>query len=284
MQKLRLASSLELHYYPKNDISEYIRQGLVFHKKVGFDAADFPMWIIDFFDDNWKKHIENALKATDETGIKFELCHLPFSTQIIKNPELLPEFNQKVHCAIDAAAMLGVDYAVVHSNVITLPVSEFDRAEQYETVVQHLGPFVEHADKVGVKIVVENMRLVPGSVPVHRYCQEPDELCDVADALGIGVCWDFGHANICGVKQSEALSYIGSRLKVLHINDNNGIGDDHVAPFFGTIDWQDAMKGLIDIGFDGLFNYEVVVSAVPEVLREPFARYLIQCAGEMMKY
>ena len=126
--------------------------------------------------------------------------------------------------------------------------------------------------------------MVPNYYPVHRYCQEPEELCEVADALGIGVCWDFGHAHINAQKQSEALAYVGSRLKVVHVNDNFAYGDDHIPPFCGSIDWKDAMKGLADIGFAGLLNYEVQTYQVPPSAREAFANYLIQAAREMLTY
>ncbi|MBE6605263.1 MAG: hypothetical protein E7639_06140 [Ruminococcaceae bacterium] len=38
MRKMRI-SSLNTHAYPRWDISEFIRQGLFFNKKVGFDGV-----------------------------------------------------------------------------------------------------------------------------------------------------------------------------------------------------------------------------------------------------
>jgi sugar phosphate isomerase/epimerase len=141
-----------------------------------------------------------------------------------------------------------------------------------------------YGDKVGVKIAVENMRVVHNSYPTHRYCQDPDELCEVADALGASVCWDFGHANLGGLCQSEALRYLGNRVKVLHVNDNTRADDDHLPPFIGNIDWKDAMKGLSEIGFTGLFNYEIETKRIPKELRDPFADYLVEAAREIISY
>ena len=142
----------------------------------------------------------------------------------------------------------------------------------------------EYAEKVGVNVVIENMRVINGARLSHRYCQQPDELCEIADALGIGVCWDFGHANISGIKQSEGLSYVGKRLKVIHVNDNTGIDDDHVPPFIGNVDWSDAMHGLALAEFDGLFNFELSTSRIPENARPAFAKYLLEAANELMTY
>lgn len=284
MSKLRISSTTNLYHYPQNDISDFIRKTLFFYKQMGFDAADFSMKILALDDDSWKPIIETARQDAEETGVLFEVCHLPFDAQIYRHPERLPVFSERVHRAIDAAKLLGVEYGVMHPNTTSLSLSEFNRQEQYDSVMSHLSPFVEHAEKVGLNIVVENMGVVYGSEPVHRYCGEPDELCEIADALGIGVCWDFGHAHINGLKQSEALSYIGHRLKVLHVNDNLAYDDIHLAPFMGTIDWKDAMKGLSDVGFKGLFNYEIATQNQPAAVQEDFARYLMDAARELISF
>jgi sugar phosphate isomerase/epimerase len=165
-----------------------------------------------------------------------------------------------------------------------VPADEFNRDMERDFVLKHLSPFVEHATKKGVTLAVENMGPVPEKYAIHRYCQNPDEICEVADALGTRVCWDFGHANMAGLKQSESLRHIGSRLAVLHVNDNFGGDDIHLPPFKGNIDWCDAMKGLTDIGFDGLFNFEISADKVPFEMRESFACYLIDSARKIMSY
>lgn len=267
------------------NISEYIRSGLDFYKKMGFEAADFGMGMLDLLGDSWRGDVERAIADSNEVGIKFEVCHLPFiGGGGIKDEEFYKQFDMKMHNAIDAAVLLGASYAVLHPNAPTVPLKSFDKTQQYDTVMKHLSPYAEHAAKVGLNIVVENMRVIPGMRLSHRYCQTPEELCELADALGIGVCWDFGHANISGLKQSEALAYVGKRLKVIHVNDNGGIDDDHVAPFMGNVDWRDAMHGLALAEFDGLFNYEIATGRLPASVRESFAAYLIDSANELMTY
>jgi len=284
MNKLRISSKINLHYCPMDDVSEFIRQGLSFHKKMGFDAADFPMNLLDLMGKGWEKGVITAAEDAVKAGIRFEICHLPFGIKSNAEQEEISRFNARMYRAIDAAKILGVDYAVLHPNTSTVPLESFDRQAQYDSVMSHLSPYTEYAAKTGVNIVIENMRVVHSQIPIHRYCGAPDELCDIADALGIGICWDFGHANINGLKQSEAFSYIGSRLKVLHVNDNFGNGDCHVAPFCGQIDWRDAMQGIGAIGFQGLLNYEVATHHMPAAVRESFARYLLDAAHELIAY
>lgn len=280
MKKLRTSAGLNLHSYPQTDINEYIRQGLAFNKRIGFDAVDFSMRYMLLMGDAWEAGIDRAKADMEEIGIRSEVCHLPFGfAEGTKEDE--ERFCAQVHHAIDGAKRLGVAYAVVHPNTTTIPRLQFDRKAYYDKVMSHLAPFVEHGNRVGLEIVVENMRPVPMNVPFHRYCAEPDELCEIADGLGVGICWDFGHANIAGLRQSEALQYVGKRLKMLHINDNFAWEDEHIPPFTGKIDWTDAMQGLRAIDFEGLLNYEIGTARIPECARESFAKYLIDTATQL---
>lgn len=281
---MRLCSRINLNYSENKSLDEVIRSGLSYLKTKGFDAADFTMSLIEPLGDGWMECIEKAVSETEKLGIRFEISHLPFNVKTATDPSVLPKFERDVFNAIDASKMLGVDFAVIHPNTITVPLETFDRKKSYDSVMNHLSPFVEYGDKVGVKIAVENMRVVHNSYPTHRYCQDPDELCEIADALGASVCWDFGHANLGGLCQSEALRYLGNRVKVLHVNDNTRADDDHLPPFIGNIDWKDAMKGLSEIGFTGLFNYEIETKRIPKELRDPFADYLVEAAREIISY
>ncbi len=285
MKKMRVSSSLNLHSCSKENISEYVRAGLAFHKKMGFDAANLDFEASLFDADGWQSYIENALRDSEEIGVKIELAHLPFvGGEVQKDEKFLGSFYKKMCRAIDGAQLLSVDYAVLHPITPTLPVSKYDAKEQRELVLKNLAPLSEYAIKHGVNLVIENMRIAPHFVESHRFCQTAEELCEIADALGFGVCWDFGHANISGVKQSEGLAYVGKRLKVLHINDNAAFEDDHLLPFMGTIDWKDAMHGLALAGFDGLFNYEIAANRQPASVREDTARYLLSAANELTSY
>ncbi len=284
MRKLRLSTTTNLLPREEGKIYENIMANAEMAKRVGFDALDFSFCPKVYAEDEFTKYAEWGIEASEKSGIKYEVCHLPFSGKVALDPSLLPALEQKICKAIKGAKLLGVDYAVVHPNTTTLLRREYDEDKIYESVIAHLAPIVECGEREGVKIVVENMRPVPRFLPTHRYCAEPEELCRVADKLGIGICWDFGHANLAGLVQSRALSYVGSRLKVLHVNDNMGIDDDHLTPLFGSVNWKDAMHGLALAGFEGLFNYELNTDPLPVALRETFARHAVATAEELMSY
>ncbi|MDD6142253.1 MAG: hypothetical protein PUD16_01990 [bacterium] len=152
-----------------------------------------------------------------------------------------------------------VTCAVMHPDVAVLPLDEYDEKVQHDLVMRLMTPFVEHAEKIGQTVVVENMLMPSRPYPAHRYCMLPDELCKVADELGVG-----------------------KRLKMLHVNDHFGTQDVHLAPWQGNIDWEDAVQGLAATGFDGLLNYELIVKHQPAEVREHSTRYALYAARHLM--
>ena len=68
-------------------------------------------------------------------------------------------------------------------------------------------------------------------------------------------CWDTGHAN-CEGNQYDEIMAIGKELYAVHYNDNRGGLDEHVMPFMGTLNHDEVMHALIDVGFKGYFTLE----------------------------
>ncbi len=75
----------------------------------------------------------------------------------------------------------------------------------------------------------------------------------------LGLHLDIGHANINTRKSHapELLKRFGDRLKHVHLSDNKGRGDDHLAIGAGTIDWKRELKVLKTTGYDGTITLEV---------------------------
>ena len=278
--KLRVCTGV-LPRYKSGDVKDDIRRGFDFQKKMGFEALDFPLnGYTRQLGSRVLEATEFALAYSQEIGLPIELCHLPFRTDADNEPD--DHFFDRMYHAIDCAKLLNVTCAAIHPDSSALPVEGYDVRRQHERAARILAPSVEYAEKNGVKLAVENMRPLYLEVPTHRYCQTAEELCSVADEMGIGVCWDFGHGNIAGLRQSEALAYIGKRLKMIHINDNHGIQDVHLLPWTGNIDWADAMQGLAAIGYHGLFNFELNSGRVPLEVCEAYARYTMDAAEKLL--
>ena len=67
-------------------------------------------------------------------------------------------------------------------------------------------------------------------------CRSPEELIGMTEGIeGIGMTFDFGHANTVG-ELGNFLNHI-SRANHIHIHDNNGFSDEHLALGDGNIPW-----------------------------------------------
>ena len=149
---------------------------------------------------------------------------------------------------------------------------------------------------MGCGIAIENMAdsyggpKNPHRRPGGSYCSTHVELCELVDSFhvdNVGICWDFGHAALMGIDQREALRYMGKRLKATHVADNNGMKDDHILPFQGSLDWRSILPVLGEIGYEGDLTYEIhsSTSRLPDELVDPMAkmchdvgRYLLSLA------
>ena len=87
------------------------------------------------------------------------------------------------------------------------------------------------------------------------------------EGLDVGICLDYGHANLMGDLQ-DAIETVSGHLWTTHVHDNDGRSDDHRVPFAGRIDWDAAIMETQKIGYDGVLMFEVADTGDPiEVLK-----------------
>ena len=224
-----------------------------FFAKVGIGAIDMSFESLSRFDDLRNAILYAAAKRAEAKGLKIPLCHLSFYMPDPKNPELMAKYSRELMSQIDAAALMGISLAVVH------PIAWYSSAVKYGDWVRanmaFLSPLAEYAGKKGVKLCVENMPSDREAPDNHLYGSCALNISSLAEKLGVGICWDVGHANISGYRQSEQMQIMKGKIDVLHIHDNDGKRDSHLIPREGSIDWEDALQGLGSIGFLGRAGY-----------------------------
>ena len=74
---------------------------------------------------------------------------------------------------------------------------------------------------------------------------------------------------------------LGSRLKVLHVHDNDGVSDRHAIPFSGVTDWEDFAVALKEVGFNGVLSLEALFNE--EALKADPQTHLAQYAAAANK-
>ena len=253
-----------------------------FHE-VGFRAVDFDIETVLDMGGDWKRIVSEMAERAAQKDILIEMGHLPFNKiRREDGSEDVEQFHRNMLLSIEAAGYIGIKHAVIH------PKGEQKGSrDNYERDlaknIEYMTPYVELAEKVGVKLAFENMRSPLEAQGYHRNFSTADELIPLADHFGHGICWDFGHAHTTGLVQSEELRKIGSRLICLHVNDNHAGDDEHLLPFFGSIDWVDAMKGLGEIDFGYCFNYECRMVRLPADVREHIGRHAVALGHKLVE-
>lgn len=256
--------------------------------EAGFSVMDFCMCPMqrgetELNGDNWRELVDRIGNEAARLGVTFAQSHIPYARNkpsLKKTDEGCEQnefFIEMSKRCIEISSMLGVKWAVAH------PVTDFDDPTSIERSIAYnheiYDKYIEQAARGGVGIAFENMTdYVQGSM-YRRFATNAYELCELADSFGkdtVGVCWDFGHAHRMALSQSNELRRLGSRLKATHVDDNIGQTDLHTLPFFGTVNWSDAIGALREIGYDGAFNFELSVRRVPEALKPSLVRYICE--------
>ncbi len=85
------------------------------------------------------------------------------------------------------------------------------------------------------------------------------------------ICLDTGHVQTFTNEAGEVVRKLGSEIKVLHVHDSIYGMDPHMFPYFESIKWDDFLKALKEIGYNGVFNLETMTS--PKLDPESFDEF-----------
>ena len=252
---------------------------------VGFDSCDYNLETIFNIQGDWRAECAAIAERAAALGVRLYMGHLPFHNVLnedgTKNPE---RFAENMHMAIEAAAIMGIKHAVMHPHAPTLSYDELDPEVCLRDCIAWTTPFAETAVKHGVALSFENMRSPREAEGYHRWGTTAEEIAALADHFGMGNCWDTGHAHTSGVPQGDGIRYLGKRLTTVHINDNHAGTDEHLLPYFGTIDWNEVLCGLRDIGYDGPFNFECRMFRHHPEVRVPLGHFAVALAKRMCDF
>ncbi len=261
-------------------------------KETGFDYIDLNLWTLcrpgtPLAGEGWRDWILQIRAHADQIGVAIRQTHGHTLLGLEWDDPAYPhrEFFDimRLRC-IEASRLLGAEWMVVHPfNLPHDPV--YSRQKAKDVTLRYLAPMIEEAKKQGVGLAVENM--VDFSRNRRRYCGgDPEELLELVDAVhdpAVGICIDTGHANLSGVHAGSFIRMAGNRLKATHINDNYKDADRHLPPTFGTVDWQDVMKALREIGYQNDFSYEICALSVPSTAVDSWCRYIHELGESLLQ-
>lgn len=180
-------------------------------------------------------------------GMEFSQGHLFLRAKICE-----PEWQEKLKEQMILFHAIGIKNAVLHCSGLEDSLSKEEKRERYAAVLQVLADYGETA---GITLCLENL----GPSSAVASAEDLLELIHLTNRPNLGICLDTGHLNLCEEKdQKSFIRTAGSYLKALHLADNDGSGDQHLMPYGkGRIDFIDVLSATKEVGYDGLYNFEI---------------------------
>lgn len=231
-------------------------------------------------DEAWEKAPDHINGILDKYGLKCIQSHLPYYELTISAEELDDHMEKAMRNSIKTSGAIGVQWCVYHPR--TAINDGYSSKKALEINYDVISKYLDWAVKADTKIALENLPTFAGIIPIMPfYTSNYYDLCELTDNFKtdkVGICWDTGHANLMEFNQSDAIRYVGKRLKCTHIHNNDGRRDNHYPPETGNIDWENVMKAFCDIGYDGPYTLEVHCQYQDDdELLKNFAEYNLAC-------
>jgi len=275
-------------------------------KKAGFTCADFSLngYLTntslyhfernDFFNrtrSEMESFFEPHKHGAGEAGICINQMHMPYPNYIPGADRELNDYLRDVVApkSMEVCAFFECPNIVIHgfklARYLGSEEAEWNRTEKF---LDALAPM---AKEMEITLCVENLyngisgHLVEGPCcDARKAAERIDRFNEKYGREVLGFCFDTGHANLVGIDFDDFITTLGSRLKVLHVHDNDGVNDLHQVPFTFTqsrenaasTDWKGFIEGLKKIQFNKVLSFETapVLSAFPRELKEKALKFI----------
>jgi sugar phosphate isomerase/epimerase len=222
--------------------------------RLGFDylelAMDPPMAHHSILSSS-RAVITRALKVN---GLGL-ICHLPTFLSTADLTESLRQASlTEMRRSLEVAADLGAKKVVLHPSMAGgMGAFVLDTVKGY--AFDFLSEIVDTAHGLDVTICLENM------FPRNRFGVEPDDFEEIFKTFpSLRLTLDTGHANVDdrrGRRLKELVNRFGHWIGHLHVSDNQGKRDDHLAVGQGTINFTRLVRRLKIAGYDDTVTLEV---------------------------
>lgn len=278
-------------------------------KEAGFDAVDANLDEMMTYQDILNKRRPAVFEAEGEEmlryfrpfrdaaekyGIYNYQAHAPFPSSLAGEGEYNEYLMRVLEKTLAVCQYIGCSRLVIHPFF-----GAYDKAltpeEEWALNMDRYARLIPAAKKYGVRILLENMFSGRRGKIYSACCSDFDIACRYVDELNklageerFGFCLDTGHALLLGKDIRNVMAMLGKRILAFHIHDNNGVSDQHVAPYTGILAWDRFVDGLKRLDYHGALSFETdgAVRAFPPELHPELLRliartgkFFIQKAG-----
>lgn len=200
-------------------------------------------------------------KVADSCDVNIWSFHLPIKPFEIIDMSSSDEAMRKTSVAyyaelIKKIAEIGVDKFILHSGGKVTRQSDREVSDRLNFAKESYAALAEIAAREGAEIAVENLP----PVCVGTNIDEVRELLSADPRLR--VCFDTNH--LLPGDPCEFIRAFGKRILTIHVSDYDRVNERHWLPGEGVNDWYAIYDTLREVGYGGVWMYEVgfKVSAV----------------------
>lgn len=207
-------------------------------------------------------------------GMQITQGHLWLKCRIVSNPDALDILKRW----IDLYDAIGIKNMVLHADVYNM--EDRSIAEMHDANVEKLREIAAYIEGRDFHICIENL--------FRRGMDHIDQLLSLLERVGsdrFGITLDTGHLNMVRTTtQRDFILTAGEKLRAIHIADNEGAADQHLMPFGrGTVDFVEVVHALREVGYGGVFNYEIPgENHCPLPVRDMKLKYIIDGYNYLM--
>lgn len=286
-----------------------LEEGVALIANAGFESVDFNLdtflknsdvyagRINKFFDADLESllaYFGEYKKAFEAHGIRPSQMHAPYPILVPTRGDVTDYMQETViPKSVAIAGMMEIPWVVMHPFKLQYTYGiDVERAMNLKYFISLIPLLKEHH----VGVCVENLYESVGGRITEGTCADPQDAIYYVDTLNqlageelFGCCLDTGHMELTHREPADYIRQVGKRLKILHMHENDAIGDLHQMPYtFGSkpedgVDWGDFRKALDEIGFDGTLSFETFpcVNSFPRGAREEVLRTIREIGKEI---
>jgi sugar phosphate isomerase/epimerase len=231
--------------------------------ELGLDLFEFcPEYLEQTPDALTPPRRRNARTKAERLNIKL-VVHASFSSINITfiNKHVRAAALDQLKREIKLAHDLESDIITIHPGVKSAHASWYPESHYWDAQIAAYQELLAFAAPLGVRICTENIN--PGGVGTE---EQVAQLFANLDSPHFGLTFDFGHHNLIYNKYSlgerteaakSILKRFADRIWMLHVHDNWGEKDDHMAIGMGQIEYDVLMPEVLRNGLDAYWSMEL---------------------------
>lgn len=159
---------------------------------------------------------------------------------------------------IQKGSDIGIDKFVIHPS--GEPIDNAEREDRMKYAMESLDTLAEAAQRCGACVAVEDLpRTCLGNTS-----DDIRKLISVNDKLR--VCFDTNH--LLGEDNLHFMKQLADKIITVHISDYDFVNERHWLPGEGKLDWTKMVEAFWEIGYNGVWLYELGLKIPKTILRQ----------------